>query len=197
MQSAANLPEKVQGCASTFRPDFYSNALPNDGVLVVGATHHTGAAVTQSNLFNATSPTGLTANAGYSNYGPCVDVWAVGNLVLSTWGNNNLATAPLIPPFNNPMFTEGTIHSVTNPYSGNFPGATTGWAFLSGTSMAAPFVAAGAAWLADTFGYSTAGALETAVRNNTCQFNGNVDTDGLPVKVFQLPNAPATTISCP
>ena len=196
VQSAGNVSDVPQGCGSVFRPDYGVNALPDDGVLVVGATHHTGEAVRPGALFNATSPAGLTADAGYSNYGGCVDVWAVGNLVLSTWGNNDVATAPLHPDGNR-MFTEGTIHSITNSYSGDFPGSTTGWAFLSGTSMAAPFVAAGAAWLADTFGYTTAGELEIAIRNNICQFNGNVDGDNLPVKVFQLPNAPASAISCP
>lgn len=191
LQSAGNRPHNgPTECGYMYCPAYRAAAQQEDGVLVVGATHHTGAAVTSGNGFNDTSPVGLAVVKDmYSEDGASVDIWAVGNLVLSTWGNND--------PSLSSVFTEGSIHSAVNPYSGSFPNGSTGWAFLSGTSMAAPFVAAGAAWLADTFGYTTPAALEAAVRGNSCQFNGNVDSFGLPVKVLQLPNLPDTVITCP
>ena len=62
-----------------------------------------------------------------------------------------------------------------------------GWAFISGTSMAAPFVAAAAAWLADQYGITTPSALEIAVRKYSFQFNSNTDAAGYPVNIVQLP----------
>lgn len=53
--------------------------------------------------------------------------------------------------------------------------------------MAAPHVAAAAAWLADSEGLTTSGAIEAAVRANSYQFNGNKDSFGLPVNMIQLP----------
>ena len=67
--------------------------------------------------------------------------------------------------------------------------------------MAAPFVAAVAAWLADNdASITTPSALETAVRNNAFQWSGTfinyqgqsvsgpyTDGAGLPVRVVQLP----------
>ncbi len=45
------------------------------------------------------------------------------------------------------------------------PLPTQGWAFLSGSSMSAPLVAAAAASLADVYSYTSPGALEMAVRS--------------------------------
>jgi Subtilase family len=188
VQSAGNIPDVPLGCSAAYRPDYGVNALPDDGVMVVGAAHHTGRAVSSAEPFSATYPanqTGLSTSS-YSNYGGCVDVWAPGNAILSTWG---IHVDVSFPP--------GTLSGVS--YSGNvsgpiifgnhasIPAPTRGWAFLSGTSMAAPFVAAAAAWLADTYGITSSSALETAVRNYSFQFNGNVDNAGYPVNIVQLP----------
>ncbi len=178
VQSAGNLPNGngLIECDYVYRPVQALPASSNDGVMVVGAAHHTGAAVTSGLPFSDTFPSGLTdAVNKYSNYGNCLDVWAPGNTILSTWGRNSPATLP-----NTVDGLQYTGSVSTNPL-------TPGWAFLSGTSMAAPFVAAAAAWLADTYGYTTPGALEVAVRNNTYQFNGNVDPTNQPVKIIQLP----------
>ena len=43
------------------------------------------------------------------------------------------------------------------------------------------------AYLADTLGLTTPAQIEQSVRQNSVQFNGNVDPSGLPVKIIQLP----------
>jgi hypothetical protein len=55
---------------------------------------------------------------------------------------------------------------INNAFPTITPLPTQGRAFLSGSSMSAPFVAAAAAWFADVYGYTTPGAVEVAIRNN-------------------------------
>ena len=111
----------------------------------------------------------MTSSTQFSYDSTCVDIWAPGNLILSLWGihadvvTNNITLANV-----------GYSGSVTMPIHGSYntsgmlvpSNTTSGWAFLSGSSMAAPFVAAAAAWLADNYGYTTPGELEQAVRSN-------------------------------
>lgn len=100
-------------------------------------------------------------------------MWAPGNLIPSLWGEH----------------AAGNDHFTVWPtqYTGVLLSGNQGWAFLSGTSMAAPHVAAAAAWLADSEGLTTSGAIEAAVRTNSYQFNGNKDSFGLFVNMIQLP----------
>ena len=197
VQSSGNVPsdEALQfgPCDAAYQPDKNVFALPDDGVMVVSASHHTGGAVTDSRRFSvytgttappdyilpsSTFPYSQTATVNYSNSGPCTDIYAPGNLIISTWGMH----AKVSPADNASGAVSNTLATVS--YSGSvlfpivygahvnnaFPTAapvpTQGWAFLSGSSMAAPFVAATAAWLADVYGYTTPGALEIAVRGN-------------------------------
>jgi subtilisin family serine protease len=151
-------------------------AIDNDGIMVVGAIHHTGAPVTAAVPFSASYPAGLTGAPLPSNYGACVDVWAPGNAIVSTWGLH-----VVFPP------NAQTVSGVSTPYAGNPVSGTQGWAFLSGTSMAAPHVAGAAAYLADQFGLTSPAAIEAKVRAYMVQYNGNTDSAGLPVKMVQLP----------
>lgn len=151
-------------------------AIDNDGVMVVGAIHHTGAPVTTSVPFSETYPSGLTGQPPASNYGACVDVWAPGNAIVSTWGLH-----VVFPP------NAQTVSGVWPPYSGNPASGSQGWAFLSGTSMAAPHVGGAAAYLADALNLNTPAAIEAAVRANMVQYNANVDGAHLPVRIAQLP----------
>ncbi|BBJ24522.1 S8 family serine peptidase [Candidatus Nitrotoga sp. AM1P] len=75
-----------------------------------------------------------------SNTGPCVDVFAPGTDIWSAWSD-----VPTLQKGN------GTIYN--------------NYGRLSGTSMAAPHIAGVAAWLAETYNPSSAGALETLVRS--------------------------------
>ncbi len=148
----------------------FNSADALDGIMVVGAVKATGVAVSTSEPFSATIPANLTGLPGPSNYGRCVDIWAPGDAIVSTWGNHS-----------SPNTVVGTS------YSGNPSSGSSGWAFLSGTSMAAPHVAAAAAYLADAYGLTDSIAIETKVRSFGVQFNMNVDNAGQPVNMIQLP----------
>ena len=159
------------GSSYAYRPLNYAPySIDDDGIVVVGAVHHTGEAVSDSLPFSDAYPSGLANTDLPSNYGRCVDVWAPGNAIVSTWGNH---TYP---------HTQSGIEYFGNPVSGD-----QGWGFLSGTSMSAPHVAGAAAYLADALGLTTPAQIEQAVRQNSTQVNGNVDPSGQPVKIVQLP----------
>jgi hypothetical protein len=172
----------------------YTHAYPNnnttsasDGIMVVGAIHHDGAAADKGAtpsvpLSGIWDSAGLRALSDHSShYGPCVDVWAPGNLIYSTWGSQ---TEP-----------NGFLTRVGVTYSANQTASTNGWAFLSGTSMAAPHVAGAAAWLADTNGLTTPAQIEQAVRNRFKQLyytvNGSSvlrkDRSNTNIKIVELP----------
>ena len=204
VQSAGNADgnDVGDGCASAYRPDITTNALPADGIMVVSASHHNGGAVTETRSFSRfSSPFGGETNmwpASPQNYpvyyaksSPCTDIWAPGNLILSTWGihldqvsnNQTLASASYSGDVGQPVYGSYDAWGQRNPLN-----TTAGWVFLSGTSMAAPFVAAAAAWLADTYGYNTAGSLEEAVRSNyTLDTRPNVGESFPAVPVVRLP----------
>ena len=209
VQSAGNGPANnvSDGCFYAYQPGLFSAALPDDGVMVVGASHANGGAVTSDRPYSKfTSPfnneptllyplipqsSTATSSTQFSYDSQCVDIWAPGNLILSLWGiHANIITNNIT------LASAGYSGSVSTPIYGSYnangtlvPSNTTqGWAFLSGTSMAAPFVAAAAAWLADTYGYSTPGALEQAVRSNyTMDTSPNPGQSFPAVPVVRLP----------
>ncbi len=113
-------------------PDAY------DGIMVVGAVNINGNR--PSPYFSPSIPYGLTQTDRGSNFGTCVDIWAPGNAIYSTWGELNGNT--LVGP------TYSNIASI------------------SGTSMAAPHVAAAAAYYADTYNLATPSAIEQKIRAN-------------------------------
>lgn len=112
------------------------SADPYDGIMVVGALNKLENRVTPT--FSATVPSGLTGTEPGSNYGGCVDIWAPGDEIYSTWG----------------ALTGNTLVGTT--YSNV--------ASISGTSMAAPHVAAAAAYYADVYWLATPGAIEQKIR---------------------------------
>jgi subtilisin family serine protease len=179
VQSAGNFFENV--CTLRTQPSSshaympvpigYPNnaALPDDGIMVVGAVNADGLAVQPSQPFAPTVPAGITGVPLPSNYGKCVDVWAPGDRIVSTWGNH------------------ATPNTLVGPtYTGNAYGTISGWAFLSGTSMAAPHVAAAAAYFADAYALTTPAQIEQYVRQYAVKFNGAVDASGEDVKTVQL-----------
>jgi subtilisin family serine protease len=152
---------------------------PNDGVMVVGAIHSDGVSVdvtptgftpAKNRPFSATTPVGLTGTVASSNFGGCVDVWAPGNAIYSTWCDH---AGPL-------SCVVGTT------YSGNGNSGTRGWGIISGTSMAAPFVAGAAAYLADAYSLATPAAIEQAVRQRFFATGSN-DRAGNAINIVQLP----------
>lgn len=172
----------------------YTHAFPNnnttsatDGIMVVGAMHHDGKPVDLArNTFNGV-PTGesLPFSGRYDStglvyapeqssvYGPCVDVWAPGNLIYSTYGRQ----AELPDYMQSVVGTEYSAIGTTGPQ---------GWIFLSGTSMSAPHVIGAAAVLADAQNLQTPAAIEQAVRARFMQ-NGFRDRSGTFINYVQLP----------
>ena len=148
-----------------------NQSIATDGIMVVGAVHANGAAVSTTAPFALPNPTNASITPSPSNYGACLDVWAPGNSILSTWGDH----------------VSGNQTVVGGSYSGNYPLGSTGWASLSGTSMAAPHVAGAAAYLADLYGLTDSIQVEAKVRQFSFQYNGNQDAALQPVKIIQLP----------
>jgi subtilisin family serine protease len=142
-------------------------ALADDGIMVVGAVKVDGTAAT---TFQPTNPAniGVSTPPG-SNYGACVDIWAPGDRIVSTWGAHSGDTF------------------ATQTYAGNAPNFGQGWAFVSGTSMAAPHVAGVAAYLADVNNPASPGELEQLIRNYAQQYGGATDAANQPVKVVRIP----------
>jgi hypothetical protein len=164
-QSGPSTPAYVN-----FSGGVINSSTASDGIMVVGAHNASGNAVTN---FSPTLPAGLagtTPGVG-SNFGACIDAWAPGDRVISTWGAHS----------------GNTLSSVT--YAGNAPntGAGGGWGYLSGTSMSAPHIAAAAAYLADVYGLTTSTAVEAKVRQFMVNVPNSFDAAGLPVRVLQLP----------
>ena len=197
VQSSGNVPsnEPMQfgPCDVAYQPAKNVFALPDDGVMVVSASHNTGGAVNSERRFtlytgasappdyvlpSSTFPYNQTGTVFYSNSGPCTDIYGPGNLIISTWGMHAKAspadnaagsvssTLAAVAYSGSVLFPIVYGAHVNNAFPTTQPLPTQGWAFLSGSSMSAPFVAPAAAWLADAYGYTTPGALETAVRNN-------------------------------
>jgi Subtilase family len=126
----------------------------NDGYIRVGAHDNNGQAVKPLNGINGftikTAAPDVPWQLGEvgSNYGSCVDVWAPGKLIAST-------------------FTNG------NPNYGSTPGRTE---YGSGTSFAAPHIAGLASYLIQTDpSLTTPSRVEQAIRQRL-RFNGAYDT---------------------
>jgi hypothetical protein len=147
-----------------------SAAQPDDGVMVVGGLRANGRpAGGAAGGFQPSSPPGLTAMEPGSNYGPCVDIWAPGDSIIAPWG----------------AFGGYTSGSMT--YSN--------LAWVSGTSMAAPHVAAAAAYFADHLGLTSPSAIEMAIRGAATDiywwtglwWQQAIDPAGVMVRMVRLP----------
>lgn len=162
-QSAGN--DFQNACQHAFG---YSGGNPSssDGIMVVGAINYLGQPVTPSN--GGFQNHGLAGDEPGSNYGTCVEVWAPGNNILSTWGPN--------VGYNPNDQTTWQSKNVTY----------TNYVDLSGTSMAAPHIVGVAAYLAESQNLQTPSAIEAAVRN-LLYSTGQTDQSGLSVKLVQLP----------
>jgi hypothetical protein len=129
-------------------------AASDDGVLVVGALNSWGNIAIP---FQGAYPLGGAGEPG-SNAGACVDLRAPGDFIYSTCGMGWGATH------------QNAFYSGGQPESCSFMSCTSpphsGWAWLSGTSMAAPRAAAVAAWIIDAYALGTPAAVEQVMRSN-------------------------------
>lgn len=158
-----------------FKTSAYASSTLTDGVMVVGAID---SAALPAVGFLASQPVGLTGSEPGSNFGPCVDLWAPGNFIYSTWGYGPFETSASVTYFGGQP-SSFVLGSSWTGYSG--------WAWLSGTSMAAPHVVAAAAYIADKYQLTTPADIEAATRQWSRWFGG-YDAAGSQVKVVYLPD---------
>jgi hypothetical protein len=157
-----------------------------DGIMVVGAVGTMATAISGTIPSNPLPPTLFTleepriginlVDTPGSNWGKCVDIWAPGDFIYSTWGKGDPNAWSTAHPLDYGNYTNSANFTINGTkYSGNqpsnyVPGSSSanfsGWQWLSGTSMAAPHVAAAAAYLADKFALNSPLAIEEAIRNN-------------------------------
>ena len=112
-------------------------------------------------------------------------------MIYSMWGNR--------PSSNNPnLITTANATLATVPYSGRQPetyvptnpitedwAANPGWMWLSGTSMAAPHVAAVAAYVIGKYGLESPGEVEAKLRQ-LWQYYGKKDAAPADIYVVHL-----------
>ncbi len=138
VQSAGNQYE----CACTYA---FNATDSNDGIMVVGAIDANGQPAAPLNGVSGFQNASLASSEPGSNYGGCVEAWAPGQRIYSTFAGEK----------------EGNWNAQSYQY-------------LSGTSMAAPHVAGLAAFLADTLGLATSRDVEQAVRARMTLLSANV-----------------------
>lgn len=158
------------GAPPNWAADYY------DGIMVVGALRSDGQAAT---TFGNSIPAGL--GGGGTNFGSCIDIWAPGDRIVSSWGRNDVLWQNGVSEPTRQLANT----TVSGSYSGYVGSTSQGWMYLSGTSMAAPHVAGVAAYLADTYNLTTPAAIEAKIRAISVRYNNATDGLGYPIFTVQ------------
>jgi hypothetical protein len=145
----------------------YDAQLLADGIMVVGAMDANGQQIVPlAGIPGMRGPQQASLNG--SNFGPCVDVWAPGKDIASTWRT--------------PSYDPASVNDT------HF--------MMSGTSMAAPHVAAVAAHLATAAGATTPSQIESLVRGSMFSL-GSVAQDQRPIYTTNLTGSRPHAIPSP
>jgi hypothetical protein len=199
VQSAGNdFAHSCNNPSHAFKSFATANQSYIDGVLVVGALDGNGRPVGGANgLFSAPYPTMTDVPGGFpafgsSRFGPCIDLWAPGQEIFSLWGDGYYRTRDHLTYSGN-LFHGCPYGGCTTPWDPVQPNSTRGWMLLSGTSMAAPHVAAAAAWLADQYGINVPSMIESWLKSyfsvplHSPWGSPITDVSGTPVRMVRLP----------
>ncbi len=162
VQSAGNHYSDVCTNNLAYKP---AGGLPltDDGIMVTGALDNNGQPAMKYSFYMEDGKITTMPLILGSNYGQCVEIWAPGHEIYSAWSNNTQSDSDQ---------DSATIQR--------------GYRKLSGTSMAAPHVAAIAAYLADTQKLTTPAAIEKAVRDVMVDVNGAQDAGGNSIRMPKL-----------
>ena len=194
VQSAGNQFENVcsDEQSKVFKPAWNASNTPVDDAIVVSALNAQGNPVGANGRFKDAypafgdsippwplSPPYILVGEAGSNYGLCVDMWAPGDFIYSTWGVGRRTT------LQSGNYSGGQPESCASGTCMSPP--QQGWAWLSGTSMAAPHVAATAAYVADLYGLTTPAAIEQKLRDLWLVLP-TLDAASAPVRMVRLSN---------
>lgn len=169
VQSAGNTTFGSSGNACDVSYDVPSNV---DGIIVVGGIDENGQQAVKLNGFNAYRNAGLAQDAEGSNHGSCVEMWAPSKSIYTTWGDAPTQTGP------------PTVHSTRTR--------------LSGTSFAAPHIAALAAYTNATWGPVSPQGLEFVLGYNFGHFLDSQDKSGRSIWIpWAFDNPPTTAKALP
>jgi Subtilase family len=194
---------RTDGASAAFQTTPSPNGTAVDGIMVVGVIRQNGTAASNGSGtaggpgFTLPEPRIFSADPAEtgSNFGSCIDIWAPGDAIYSTWGSGLSSTYSTATYYGgqSSTYVAGTAPgSPTNPNPTTLYQGLFGWQWLSGTSMAAPHVAAAAAYMADKYYLSTPTAIEQKIRDNWKTWGALDPTSTVlnprPIRIVYLPD---------